>query len=321
VERGLEQHQERLTHPLDEDGTGMTSTIERPVDTPGGVHRLSAALFRRPRLRLAGLLALPMFWLVAVYLAALFALLATAFFSVDEFTNEVVRTLTLQNFHVVLSDPAYLDATLRTVGIAAAVTVLCTLLGFPMAFFIAKIAPSRWQNLLVALVVTPLWASYLVKVYAWQAMVQPNNGVLSWLFHPFGLSGPGYGETATVLTLSYLWLPYMILPIYAGLQRLPDSLVDASGDLGARPGRTLRSVVIPLIYPSVVAGSVFTFSLSLGDYITVQIVGGKTQMLGNIVYQNYTSSLPFAAAIATIPVVIMVIYLTIVRRTGALDNL
>jgi putative spermidine/putrescine transport system permease protein len=294
---------------------------EGPVGSEGAVHRLSAMLFRRPRLRLAGLLALPMFWLVAVYLAALFALLATAFFSVDEFTNAVVRTLTLQNFHDVLSDPAYLEATARTVGIAASVTVLCTLLGFPMAFFMAKIAPRRWQNLLVALVVTPLWASYLVKVYAWQAMVQPNTGVISWLLHPFGLVGPGYGATATALTLSYLWLPYMILPIYAGLQRLPDSLVDASGDLGARPGRTLRSVVLPLIYPSVVAGSVFTFSLSLGDYITVQIVGGKTQMIGNIVYQNYTGNLPFAAAIATIPVVIMVIYLMVVRRTGALDNL
>ena len=299
----------------------MTSTVERPVAATSGVHRLSAALFRRPRLRLAAILALPMFWLVLVYLAALFALLATAFFSVDEFTGDVIRTLTLQNFHDVLSDPAYLQATIRTVGIAAGVTVICTVLGFPMAFFMAKVAPRRWRNLLIALVVTPLWASYLVKVYAWQAMVQPDTGVIAWLAKPFGWSGPGFGVAATVLTLSYLWLPYMILPIYAGLERLPDSLVDASGDLGARPGRTIRSVIIPLIYPSVVAGSVFTFSLSLGDYITVQIVGGKTQMLGNIVYQNYTSSLPFAAAIAVIPVVIMVIYLTLVRRTGALDNL
>ena len=299
----------------------VVAETEGQVGGKGAVHRLSATLFRRPRMRLAGLLALPTAWLVAVYLAALFALLATAFFSVDAFTNAVVRTLTLQNFHDVLSDPAYLQATVRTVGIAAAVTVVCTLLGFPMAFFMAKIAPRTWQNLLVALVVTPLWASYLVKVYAWQAMVQPDTGVLSWLLHPFGFSGPGYGATATVLTLSYLWLPFMILPIYTGLQRLPDSLVDASGDLGARPGRTLRSVILPLIYPSVVAGSVFTFSLSLGDYITVQIVGGKTQMIGNIVYQNYTGNLPFAAAIATIPVVIMVIYLTLVRRTGALDNL
>jgi len=296
------------------------TSVEQPA-SPSGGRRLSAALFRRPRLRLAGLLALPTTWLVLVYLSALVALLATAFFSVDEFTNDVVRTFTLQNVQDVLSDPAYLYATARTVGIAAAVTVLCTLLGFPMAFFMAKVAQPRWRGLLVALVVTPLWASYLVKIYAWQAMVQPDTGVLAWMLAPIGLDGPGYGVAATILTLSYLWLPYMILPIYAGLDRMPDSLIDASGDLGARPGRTVRSVVVPLVYPSIVAGSVFTFSLSLGDYITVQIVGGRTQMLGNIVYQNYTSSLPFAAAIALIPVVIMVIYLTLVRRTGALDNL
>ncbi|NTW38490.1 MAG: ABC transporter permease [Cellulomonadaceae bacterium] len=300
------------------------------VDRPGvvgesaaarGLRRLSAALFHRPRVQVAALLALPTAWLTLVYLAALFALLTTAFLSVDEFTNAVVRVPTLANVRDVVSDPAYLQATLRTVGIAAAVTVACAALGFPMALFMAKVAPARWRNLLVALVVTPLWASYLVKVYAWQAMVQPESGVLAWLGRPLGLPGPGYGMAATILTLTYLWLPYMILPVYAGLERMPDSLLDASGDLGARPGRTVRSVVLPLIYPSVVAGSVFTFSLSLGDYITAQIVGGRTQMLGSIVYQNYTSSLPFAAAVALIPVVIMVGYLTAVRRTGALDNL
>jgi len=260
-------------------------------------------------------------WLVFVYLAALFALLATSFFLVDEFTNAVQAGFTLANFHDVLTNSAYYGLTLRTVGIAFTVTVLCTVIGLPMAFFMAKVVPARWRNLLVALVVTPLWASYLVKVYAWQAMVQPESGVLDWLLKPFGLSGPGYGIVAVILTLTYLWLPYMILPIYAGLQRLPDSLVEASGDLGARPSRTIRSIVLPLIYPSVIAGSVFTFSLSLGDYITVQIVGGKTQMLGNVVYQNYTANLPFAAAIAVIPVVIMVVYLMLVRRTGALENL
>jgi putative spermidine/putrescine transport system permease protein len=289
--------------------------------SPGAVRRLSATLFRRPRLRLAGLLALPVGWLVGVYLASLFALLATSFLTVDEFTNEVQRGFTLSNFQDVLSNPVYWEATFRTVGIAATVTVLCILIGAPMALFMAKVAPPRWGNFLVALVVTPLWASYLVKVYSWQAIMQPGNGVLAWALAPFGLPGPGYGVIAVILTLTYLWLPYMILPIYAGLRRMPDVLVEASSDLGARPGRTLRSVVLPLVYPSVVAGSVFTFSLSLGDYITVEIVGGKTQMLGNIVYENYASDLPFAAAIAVIPVVIMVIYLMVVRRTGALDNL
>jgi putative spermidine/putrescine transport system permease protein len=287
----------------------------------GGVRRLSAALFRRPRLRLAGLLTLPVGWLVCVYLAALFALLVTSVFTVNEFTNEVQRGFTLGNFHDVLTDPVYLGATLRTVGIAAAVTVLCVVIGAPMALFMAKVAPARWGNVLVALVVTPLWASYLVKVYSWQAIVQPDSGVLDWALKPFGVSGPGYGAGAVVLTLTYLWLPYMILPIYAGLKRMPEAYVEASSDLGARPMRTLRSVVLPLVYPSVIAGSVFTFSLSIGDYITVEIVGGKTQMLGNIVFDNYASNLPFAAAIAVIPVVIMIVYLMLVRRSGALDQL
>ena len=289
-----------------------------PVTLTG---RVSDAMFRRPRLRLAGVLGLPMLWLVLIYFAALFSLLITSFYSVDEFTNAVVHTFTTQNFVDVFTDPAYLKATLRTVGIAASVTVICIVLALPMAFFMAKVASRRWRNLLVALVITPLWAAYLVKVYAWQAMVQPDTGVIAWMLKPFGLSGPGFGLVATVLTLTYLWLPYMILPVYAGLERLPESLVDASGDLGAKPGRTLRSVVLPLVYPSIVAGSVFTFSLSLGDYIVVTIVGGKTQLLGNIVYQTYASDLPFAAAIAVIPVVIMLVYLTVVRRTGALDNL
>jgi putative spermidine/putrescine transport system permease protein len=300
----------------------MSSTTQTsevlPVTLAG---RVSDAMSRRPRLRLAGLLGLPMLWLVLVYFAALFSLLITSFYSVDEFTNAVVHTFTTQNFVDVFTDPAYLKATLRTVGIAASVTVICIVLALPMAFFMAKVASRRWRNLLVALVITPLWAAYLVKVYAWQAMVQPETGVIAWMLKPFGLSGPGYGTTAVILTLSYLWLPYMILPIYAGLERLPDSLLDAAGDLGARSGRTVRTVVLPLIYPSIVAGSIFTFSLSLGDYITVQIVGGKTQMLGNIVYQNYTTNLPFAATIALIPVAIMVVYLAVVRRTGALENL
>jgi putative spermidine/putrescine transport system permease protein len=300
----------------------MSSTTQTsevlPVTLAG---RVSDAMSRRPRLRLAGLLGLPMLWLVLVYFAALFSLLITSFYSVDEFTNAVVHTFTTQNFVDVFTDPAYLKATLRTVGIAASVTVICIVLALPMAFFMAKVASRRWRNLLVALVITPLWAAYLVKVYAWQAMVQPETGVIAWMLKPFGLGGPGYGTTAVILTLSYLWLPYMILPIYAGLERLPDSLLDAAGDLGARSGRTVRTVVLPLIYPSIVAGSIFTFSLSLGDYITVQIVGGKTQMLGNIVYQNYTTNLPFAATIALIPVAIMVVYLAVVRRTGALENL
>lgn len=300
----------------------MTTAVEAgPAPRPSVRRRFSAFLFRSKRTRLTALLTPPMLWLVIVYFAAVFSLLATAMFSLDEFTSAVVHTLTLQNFVSVFTEPAYWWATAQTVFVAASVTVLCIALGLPMAFYIAKVARRRSRGVLLALVITPLWASYLVKVYAWQAMVQPGNGVIAWLGAPFGLQGPGFGMVAVILTLTYLWLPYMVLPIYAGLERLPDSLLEASGDLGGRPWRTFRSIVVPLVYPSIIAGTIFTFSLSLGDYITAQIVGGKFQMLGNIVYQNYAANLPFAATIATIPVIIMVIYLALVRRTGALDNL
>jgi putative spermidine/putrescine transport system permease protein len=300
----------------------VTTTAQPvPVPRPTARRRLSAFIFRSRRTRLTGLLGPPLLWLVLIYFTAVFSLLATAFFSVDEFTSAVVHTFTTENFVTVFTEPAYWRATALTVGIALSVTVLCICLGLPMAFFMAKMVRSRFRGLFIALVITPLWASYLVMVYAWQSMVQPDNGVIAWFVKPFGLSGPGFGTLAIILTLSYLWLPYMILPIYAGLERLPDSLLDASSDLGGRPWRTFRSVVMPLIYPSIIAGTVFTFSLSLGDYITAQIVGGKVQMLGNIVYQNYAANLPFAATIAIIPIAIMLIYLAIVRRTGALDNL
>ena len=201
-------------------------------------------------------------------------------------------------------------------------TLVDAVIAFPMAFYMAKIASPRARRLLVIAVLTPLWASYLVKAYSWRTMLS-GNGVLHWLLDPIGLDTPGYGLPATVITLAYLWLPFMILPIYAGLERLPDSLVDASGDLGARPSRTFRSVVLPLTFPAIVAGSIFTFSLSLGDYITVKIVGGTSQMLGNVVYDNIgaANNLPFAATVATVPVVIMLLYLAAVRRTGALENL
>jgi len=205
--------------------------------------------------------------------------------------------------------------------VAAGVTVLTAVIAIPMAFFMAKVAQPRYRGLLVIAILTPLWASYLVKVYAWRVMLA-NGGVLDWMLGGNGRS-PGYGLTATIIVLSYLWLPYMILPVYAGFERMPDSLLEASADLGARAGRTFRSVVLPTIVPAVVAGSIFTFSLSLGDYITVQIVGGKSQLLGNVVYANIGTggNVPFAAAVAAIPVIIMVIYLLAVRRTGALEEL
>jgi putative spermidine/putrescine transport system permease protein len=178
------------------------------------------------------------------------------------------------------------------------------------------------QRLLVIAVLMPLWASYLVKAYAWRGMLS-ENGLVAWLAAPFGAGSPGYGVPATIVTLAYLWLPYMILPVFAGLERLPDSLLEASADLGARAGHTLRRVVLPTAFPALVAGSIFTFSLSLGDYIAVKIVGGASQLLGNVVYDNVgaANNLPFAAAVATVPVVVMLVYLAAVRRTGALENL
>jgi putative spermidine/putrescine transport system permease protein len=282
---------------------------------------LTAWLHRHPRARLAALLSAPLLWLGVAYLGSLAVLFVSAFWTVNSFTGDVVRQPTLDNFHTIVTEAVYRTVTLRSVGVAAAVTLIDAAIALPMAFFMAKVARPRWRRWLIVAILTPLWASYLVKAYAWRVMLA-NGGPLDWLMGGDG-NGPGYGLTATVLVLSYLWLPYMILPIYAGLERLPDSLLDASADLGARAGRTFRSVVLPTVVPAVVAGSIFTFSLSLGDYIAVQIVGGKSQLIGNLVYVNIgaANNLPFSAALATIPVLIMVIYLVAVRRSGALDQL
>ncbi|MGJ6966452.1 ABC transporter permease [Streptosporangium sp. G11] len=274
--------------------------------------RLAAFLHRHAGVRLSLLLSAPALWLGLAYLGALAALFVTAFWSTDTFTGDLVREPTWGNFQELLTADVYRTIALRSVGVAVAVTLIDLVIAFPMAFAMAKLASPRARRWLVIAVLTPLWASYLVKAYAWRVMLG-SEGILGW----------GYGLTATILTLSYLWLPYMILPIYAGLERLPDSLLDAAGDLGARGWRTFRTVVWPLAFPAVVAGSIFTFSLSLGDYITVKIVGGTSQLIGNVVYDNIgaANNLPFAAAVATVPVVIMLVYLAAVRRTGAMENM
>ena len=274
------------------------------------LRRLSGVLHRHAGLRLALLLAAPMLVLVVVYLGALAVLLLSAFWSTDTFTGNVVHSFTLDNFRRSSPTTSTARSPCAPSAVAAAVTVICAVLAFPMAFYMAKVASPRSRRLLVVAMLTPLWASYLVKAYAWRAMLA-GDGVVNWSLDPVGLQGPGFGLTATVIVLSYLWLPFMILPIYAGLERLPDSLLEASADLGAKAGRTFRSVVVPLAFPSVVAGSIFTFSLSLGDYITVQIVGGKSQLIGNLVYGNVgaANNLPLAAALAAVPVVIMVVFL------------
>jgi ABC-type spermidine/putrescine transport system permease subunit I len=294
--------------------------VDRPP-TGGPVRQLAAWLHRNGWARLALLLSAPMVWLVVAYLGALAVLILSALWTVNGFTGEVIRTPSLDNVRTIVTEPVYRTVAVRSVLVAAAVTLIDAVIAVPMAFYMAKVASRRSRHWLVIAILTPLWASYLVKAYSWRVMLA-NGGPVDQLLGGPG-HGPGYGLTATVLVLSYLWLPYMILPIYAGLDRLPTSLLEASADLGARAVRTFRSVILPMIVPSVVAGSIFTFSLSLGDYITVQIVGGKTQLIGNLVYANINNptSQPFSAALATIPVLIMVGYLLAVRRTGALNQL
>jgi len=262
------------------------------------------------------LIGAPAAWLLVAYLGSLVALLVTSLYTIDD-SGLVVEKVSLSNFQQIFTEPVYRTVALRTIAIAASVTVIDLLLALPVSYFVAKVARPRWRALLVALVLVPLWASYLVKAYAWRAILGTPGGVL---YSTFGRS-PGYSTPSVVLVLAYLWLPYMILPIYAGLERLPDSLVEASGDLGARAVTTFRLVVLPIMIPSIVAGSIFTFSLTLGDFYMNRIVGGTTEFIGNIVYRQFSVDLPFAAAYSSVPIIIMVIYLLTVRRTGALDEL
>ena len=300
-------------------GLTLTTASTDAQGVPG--HRPRGVLHRHPRLRLGLLLAPPMLWLGVAYLSALGALFITAFWTTNTFTGTVEHLWNLDNFRDLYRLDVYRTITLRTIWVAVAVTTLDAVIAFPIALFMAKIASPRLQRLLVIAVLMPLWASYLVKAYSWRAMFSAT-GPLNWLLDPFGIN-VSYGLGATVVTLAYLWLPYMILPMYAGLERVPNSLLEASADLGARGPTTLRRVVLPILMPAAIAGSIFTFSLTLGDYITVQIVGGANQLLGNAVKDSALTgnNLPFAAALASVPVAIMLVYLAAVRRTGALENL
>ena len=276
---------------------------------------------QRPTARAAFLLSLPLLWLLLIYIGSLLALFITSIWKIDTFTSKIIRQFTLQNFIDIFSDRAYFNVTVRTLFVAICVTIICAVIAIPMAFFIARVAKPKSRPVLIALLITPLWASYLVKIYAWRTMFYPEKGFITWLISPLGGQSPGFGIFAVIVGLTYLWLPYMILPIYAGMEKLPTSLLDASADLGAKSGKTFFNVILPITWPAIIAGSIFTFSLSMGDYITVQILGGTFQMLGNVVYQNFSLNLPFAAAVALIPVIIMMIYLSSIRKSGALDNL
>ncbi|MFM2412221.1 MAG: hypothetical protein RLZZ587_554 [Actinomycetota bacterium] len=292
------------------------------LQTQSVARRGSAYLYRHAKVRLGLLLSAPLFWLGFVYIAALVALLITAFWTVDSFTGDILIEWNANNIITVLTESVYQAVTVRTLGIALVVTVIDIALALPIAFVMAKIASKPVQRALVIAILMPLWASYLVKAYAWRNVLA-EGGILDWTLGLVGLDSPGYGLEGTVLTLAYLWLPFVILPIYTAMERVPDSLIDASSDLGAKTWTSFRTVVLPLITPGIIAGSIFSFSLTLGDYIAVKIVGGATQTLGSLVYTNVgtANNLPLAAAIAFIPIAIIFIYLAAVRRTGALNNL
>jgi putative spermidine/putrescine transport system permease protein len=293
-----------------------------PDPAPGRARRVAAWLYARPGAQLRLLLAAPLLWLVLVYLGSLAVLLLNAFWTSDPFTGRVKPfDWSLGAFEQIIRNDVYRTIALRTVGMAILVTVTDALLAIPIAYYMARIASPRMRRLLVVAVLMPLWASYLVKIFAWRTIFL-GNGFLSWMLAPFGINGPGTDEIANSwVVFSYLWLPYMILPIYAGLERVPETLLEASADLGARAATTFRRVVLPLVFPSLVAGSIFTFSLTLGDYIVPSLVS-DAKFIGNVIYDNSAlGNFPIAAAYSIVPIVIMVVYLAIARRLGAFESL
>ncbi|MDQ3946490.1 MAG: ABC transporter permease [Actinomycetota bacterium] len=300
--------------------TASTVTLERR----SLLTRVGGLLRGRRRLQLGLLLAAPLGWLVIAYLGSLAIMMFNALWRFDLGTQIVIKELGLTNFEILWNQEVYRRITIRTLWMAAAVTATTAVLAFPIAFTMAKLAGPRVRRYLLVGVLLPLWASYVVKVYAWRTILA-QEGILNWMLDPIGVNGPGTGGTGLTgvwLTLTYLWLPYMILPIYAGLERIPDSLIDASSDLGASPFTTFRRVILPLAFPAVVAGSIFTFSLTMGDYITPRLVS-SSQFIGNVIYDQLgvAGNLPFAAAFAAVPMVIMVAYLLVARRMGAFESL
>jgi putative spermidine/putrescine transport system permease protein len=290
--------------------------------TPGRARRLAAWLHAHPRLQLRLLLAAPLIWIVGIYIGSLFILLLNAFWTSDSFTGRVNPfDWSLAAFEQIIGNEVYRTIALRTLGMAILVTLTDIVLAIPIAYYLARIASPRTRRLMVVAIVMPLWASYLVKIFAWRSIFL-GNGFLAWLLQPFGIAGPGTDELVNSwIVFSYLWLPYMILPIYAGLERVPTSLLEASGDLGARAGTTFRRVVLPLVFPSIVAGSIFTFSLTLGDYIVPDLVS-DAKFIGNVIYDNSAlGNFPIAAAYSLLPIGIMLVYLLVARRLGAFESL
>ncbi len=300
------------------------------------LNRLSTFLYRRPRLILLLLLVPPLVWFVVVYLGALFSMLLNSFFYLDGFTGKVVRQFTLQTYAKLL-EPTNLQIFGRTTVMAAIVTVACIIVAFPLSYYMARHASPRMRTFLYMAVTLPLWSSYVVRVYSWK-LILAQEGIISWFAHIVHLDGlldadlnlPVVGgpslsvsTTGIFLVFVYIWVPYMILPVETALERVPKSLVEASGDLGANPAQTFRNVVLPLTLPGVVAGSIFTFSLTLGDFIVPSLFGNSSFFIGKAVltYQGTSGNIPLAAAFTMGPIVIMIIYLLIARRLGAFDAL
>lgn len=290
-----------------------------------GAAPLQGLLWRVPWLRPTLLLTPPLAWFLLIYLLSLVLLLITAFWTIDPFTTLIVQSWNLDNFNVILTEPAYRTIIGRTVGLAALVTVTDAVIAFPFAYFMARVASRRTQTLLFAAVLLPLWASYLARVYSW-ILILNHSGLLNWSLQSIGLppANIGYTIVAMWVVFSYIWLPFMIIPTYAALERVPESLLEAAADLGAPRWRAVRDVVLPLAIPGVIAGSILTFSLTLGDYITPILVGGAgSTFIGNIVYSSVgvANNVPFAAALTMVPVAIMTVYLLVARRLGAFEAL
>jgi putative spermidine/putrescine transport system permease protein len=291
----------------------------------GALHTLSRLAWRRPWTKGLGQLGPPLAAFIFVYVVALVVLLVSGFWGIDEFTSEIVRDWGFGNFQTLWNDSTYRRIVLRTVGIAAAVSVTCMVFAFPYALFLVRVAGPRLRVVLLVATVLPLWVSYLVRVYSWRLLLNPE-GAVNWVLEGIGLPGQEilYTNWAMWVVYSYIWFPFMVLPVYAALERVPGSYLEASADLGAKGWTTLRRVVFPLAIPGIAAGSIFTFSLTLGDYIAPGLVGGpSSQLIGNVIFANVgvANNVPFAAAFATVPLAIMALYLLLMRRLGAFQNL
>ena len=293
------------------------------VDVASGrSNRLSAFFYRHRWLKLGGYLTPPLLWFLIFYIGALAVLFVSAFWHLDVFTGKVVKEFSLQNFQTLLNDPVYRTITIRTVGIALAVTVTDVILAFPLAYYAARMASVRRRNAVLVAVILPLWANYVVRVFAWR-LILSQGGFMSWFFGLLGMHIEiGYRQWGIWLTFVYLWLPFTMLPIYGALERIPNSFLEASSDLGARGWLTFRRVILPMIVPGIVAGSIFSFSLTLGDYIAPSLVG-NTKFIGNVIYDSVgvANNVPFAAAYAMVPVAVMAVYLLLAKRAGAFEAL